>query len=148
MKRHQSLYKFSREHHDGLILAQLLKKDAPEYKGLPRAPHEKRAYAVSFFKNELTKHFKAEEEILFVMANGRNNRLDTLTAELIFQHQTLAANFKLIELENENYIRIMDETGYLLEQHIRLEEREYFPLVQEELSEEELAELEKKLIQK
>lgn len=145
MKRHNSLFKLSREHHDGLILAQLLKENAPQYKGMPHAPHEKRTYALNFFKTPLTNHFKAEEEILFPYGRGRSNRLETLTAELIFQHQNIAANFRLIELENENYIHIMDETGYLLEQHIRLEEREYFQLLQEELTEEELVTLGSKL---
>ncbi|NUN09136.1 MAG: hemerythrin domain-containing protein [Ignavibacteriaceae bacterium] len=141
MKRHKSLFKLSREHHDGLILAQLLKQDAPQYKGMPHTPHEKRTYALNFFKTHLIGHFKAEEEILFSFGKGKSSRLATLTGELIFQHQNLAANFKLIELENENYVHIMDETGYMLEQHIRLEEREYFQLLQEELSEEELEEL-------
>jgi len=145
MKRHKSLFKFSREHHDGLILAQLLKENAPQYKGMPHAPHEKRSYAVNFYKNNLIQHFREEEGHLFPLAKGRSSRLETLTSELIYQHQNLSANFKLIELENENFISIMDETGYLLEQHIRLEEREYFELIQEELSEEEFNELDKLL---
>ncbi len=146
MKRHQSLVRLSREHHDGLILAQILKQDSPQYKDMPHAPHEKRTYAINFFKTHLLKHFKEEEEILFPAAKGRSARLEVLTGELIFQHQNLSANFRLIELENENYIHVMDETGYLLEQHIRLEEREYFELLQEELSEEELDILGNKLI--
>ena len=35
MKRHEALAPLSREHHGTLILAQLLKKGAPVYKGLP-----------------------------------------------------------------------------------------------------------------
>jgi len=34
MKRHEALAPFSREHHGALILAQVMKKGAPAYKGI------------------------------------------------------------------------------------------------------------------
>jgi hypothetical protein len=35
MKRHEALIPLSRDHHGTLILARLLRSDAPPYKGLP-----------------------------------------------------------------------------------------------------------------
>ena len=35
MKRHSSLVPYSQDHHKILVLAQVLKKDVPDYKGMP-----------------------------------------------------------------------------------------------------------------
>ena len=45
MKREEALAPLSREHHSTLILAQLLKKDAPVYHQLPAEPWDKAKYA-------------------------------------------------------------------------------------------------------
>jgi hemerythrin-like domain-containing protein len=54
---------------------------------------------------------------------------------------------KLINtLENsDNLESTMDELGWLLEQHIRKEERELFPAIEEILTEGQLSELKTKL---
>lgn len=48
---------------------------------------------------------------------------------------------KTDQLEN-----VLDELGWLLEKHIRKEERELFPAIEVILTEEELSELKTKLI--
>ena len=53
MKRHESLAPLSREHHEGLILAQLLKKGAPAYRGLPTDLAGKLSYAREMFERIL-----------------------------------------------------------------------------------------------
>jgi hypothetical protein len=64
MKRHLSLQPLSREHHEALLLAQLLKKNAPAYKGLPLNEHEKIAYAVTFLKRILPNIFWKRRKLL------------------------------------------------------------------------------------
>ena len=53
MKRHEALAPLSRDHHEALILSQLLKKDSPAYKGLPVTVEGKVNYAVGFFEKNL-----------------------------------------------------------------------------------------------
>ena len=84
MKRHEALAPLSREHHSALILAQLLKKDAPAYKGLPTALNEKTAYALQMFTATLQLHFTNEEEMLDKIRNV-HIEIDKLSDEIFQQ---------------------------------------------------------------
>ena len=138
MKRHPALYKLSHDHHKGLILAQQLKKGAPQYKGMPSTPDDKKQYAISFYNTELVKHFSDEEKILFPAVRNLNNELDKLIDDIVSEHRKMESLVQ--KLEKTNHIEnIMDELGILLEKHIRKEERKLFPKIQDLLSEEELA---------
>jgi hypothetical protein len=88
MKRHEALAPLSREHHSALILAQLLKKNAPAYKGLPTALDEKAAYALQMFTATLQLHFTNEEEMLDKIRNI-HTEIDKLSGEIFTEHQQL-----------------------------------------------------------
>jgi iron-sulfur cluster repair protein YtfE (RIC family) len=145
IKRHEALQPLSRDHHQGLILAQLIKRNAPEYKGLPKTTNGKKEYTISFFENELKQHFLDEEKILFPTASNKNNELDKLIEELLIEHREINNLIEKIasSLQPEN---LLDELGRKLEVHIRKEEREVFVKIEEALSEKELIELGSKLI--
>jgi len=144
MKRHPALHPLSHDHHQGLILAQQLKKGAPQYRGMPSSLDDKKVYAISFYKDELVKHFKDEEEILFPSVIGKNEKVDSLVEEVISEHRKLEALVN--ELEKTNQLEnVMDELGQLLEKHIRKEERELFVEIEKNLSEAELNNLSVKL---
>lgn len=137
MKRHPALHPLSHDHHQGLILAQQLKKGAPQYKGMPSTLEGKKDYAVSFYKSELVKHFKDEEEILFPSVLGKNEKVDSLVQEVISEHRKLESLVN--ELEKTNQLEnVMDELGQLLEKHIRKEERVLFVEIENILSDDEL----------
>jgi iron-sulfur cluster repair protein YtfE (RIC family) len=142
MKRHQSLLTFSREHHTALLLAQILKKDAPQYKGMPSKLPDKVEYLKAKYYNELKQHFHVEENILFPFLTGKNNLIDELIDDLIRDHNKVAENIVLLDTHHDSE-KLLDDTGRLLECHIRKEERVLFQKIQEVLSEEELNELEK-----
>lgn len=140
MKRHESLAPLSREHHSALILAQLLKKDAPAYKGLPTGTSEKMAYASKQFHDSLKQHF-IKEEILINKLSGNHPGIHKLGREIIAEHLQLTGMF--FELETSvNPVESMNSLGHALEIHIRKEERELFPLIQQQCSEEELEKVE------
>ncbi|HSW55435.1 MAG TPA: hemerythrin domain-containing protein [Ignavibacteriaceae bacterium] len=146
MKRHPALYTLSHDHHQGLILAQQLKKGAPQYKGMPSTPEGKKEYTISFYKTELIRHFENEEKILFPMSLGKNASIDKLIAEIINEHRKLEALVEEIRTTAE-LERVMDELGHLLEKHIRKEERELFVMIEEALNENDLDLLSAKLKQ-
>ena len=120
MKRHNALVKLSQDHHHALILSQLLKKDIPDYQGMPNTTEGKVTYTINFFNSELITHFDEEEKILFPFAS-----VDSLNSP-------------------DNIDNKLDKLGNMLDAHVRKEERELFMLIQEKLPEEKLNELEKK----
>jgi iron-sulfur cluster repair protein YtfE (RIC family) len=144
IKRHKGLAPLSRDHHKGLILTQLIKKDAAEYKDLPKTISDKVEYTISFYKNELVGHFKNEEDILYPAVKNKSDEIDELFAEIISEHKKIKQ--LVVQLESsENKDDILNELGVLLELHIRKEERVLFEKIQNLLSDEELTQLEKQL---
>ena len=144
MKRHEALAPLSREHHGALILAQLLKNITVVYKGLPADVTGKAAYASRFYQEHLIKHFKEEEDIVIKKITGINARLDTMADEILVEHKELQTLFTTINDANDLATHL-EKTGNALEQHIRKEERIFFPLIQQVCNEEQLAAIEKEL---
>ena len=141
MKRHSSLAILSREHHSALILAQLLKKGAPVYKGLPVEPTGKADYAIRFYQNELINHFDQEEQAVINKIKGIDADLDKLANEITEEHKELRVLFSSIK-DTHDLASYLDKLGYALQQHIRKEERVFFPLIQQVCSEKQLSEIE------
>ncbi|HMK03837.1 MAG TPA: hemerythrin domain-containing protein [Ferruginibacter sp.] len=139
MKRHEALAPLSREHHSTLILAQLLKNNAPEYKGLPVIPKEKATYAKQQFDKEIKKHFE-QEELMLQKVKDCNPEIAELSVVIINEHEQLTALFlsleRAVDLEET-----MDELGRKLEEHIRKEERVLFPIIQQYCAEDKLQEI-------
>ena len=140
MKRHISLTPLSREHHAGLLLAKLLQKGAPAYKGLPTDSIGKAAYAIQFYRDELIDHFKLEENVLLPAIKGVNPILDAMSVTIVDEHSQIRLLFEMIH-QAENLENYLDVLGTSLELHIRKEEREFFPLIQDTCNEALLAEL-------
>ena len=139
MKRHEALAPLSRDHHGSLILAQLLKKGAPAYKGLPVDDAGKASYAIRQFEQHIKDHFQQEEEML-EMINTRHKEIERLGKEIRDEHVLLEALF--YSLGNSASLQdTMDELGSKLDAHIRKEERELFPLLQQYCSENELQQI-------
>lgn len=128
MKRHDLLIPFSRDHHGGLLLAQLMKKNAPAYRGMPADMEGKRQYAISFYAKELKPHFEAEEQ-MFMQCLGLDTATDRLIKELFEEHFNLTQSFDAL-IDQKEYTDLMDSTGRQLEAHIRKEERVFFPLLE------------------
>ena len=137
MKRHPALITLSREHHDGLVIAQVLKSDVPAYRGMPEQPTDRLEYFKARFVTALKPQFISEEQYLFPMLKGRDAGVDDLLNRLVQEHRELEAATRLAAGDPELESRL-DATGRLLERHIRAEERELFQWAQEHLSESEL----------
>lgn len=137
MKRHPALIPLSRDHQKGLMLAQLLKKNAPEYKGLPTDPIGKMNYAKELYKNELDRHFREEEEFVFPYLKDRSKYIDELVSEILSEHKILKSSILSLD-DDDSLMDNMDKIGHLLESHIRKEERDLFERIPQVLKEEEL----------
>lgn len=137
MKRDPALAPLSREHHTGLILAQILKKNAPEYKDMPVTTQGKLDYLFTMMDTHLEPHFKAEERIIDYL-DGRTGQFKPMHQKIYNEHTLIRESVARMKKGSETIIDDMDAFAQLLEGHIRFEEREYFVFLQEHLSEEEL----------
>ncbi len=137
MKRHNNLIPLSHDHHHGLVLANLIKLNAPAYKGLPNELSGKIEYTKKFFNMELVRHFKEEEEILYPIVKGKSKEIDILFREIFVEHLQIKKLVEQLDSSPEPQI-ILDKLGRLLESHIRKEERELFEKIQNEFNNGEL----------
>jgi iron-sulfur cluster repair protein YtfE (RIC family) len=146
MKRHPALIPLSQDHHHGLLLAQLLKRNAPEYHGLPKDLLGKMNFAKDMFHKELEHHFRDEEEFVFPYLKGKDIELDNLISEILNEHIVLKE--KILSLDdNPNLVDQLDEIGIILSEHIRKEERDLFEKIPQVLSEDELEMIKQKIDQ-
>jgi len=129
MKRHSSLIRLSKDHHQGLLLAQVLLMNDKAYKGYPTDTKGKADYTIAFFNSELIQHFKIEEEVLFQLVKNLDTELDRLIEEIINEHKKF---YELIDniKKNKRSSEILIEFGKFLESHIRKEERVLFEMIQ------------------
>ena len=129
MKRHPSLAPLSRQHHPALMLSQLLKKNAPAYKGLPTDTEGKMLYATQFYHSDLVPHF-ADEEKVFDKLKNISPLLDVAIKEIVEEHVLLHQMFKDIpgQMDAAAYLDVL---GHKLEKHIRKEDRELFPMIEQ-----------------
>lgn len=139
MKRDEALAPLSREHHGSLILAQLLKKDAPVYRELPTEPWDKAKYAQQQFDEHIKNHFRKEEEMLEKVKDC-HAEVTVLAGEIKNEHQLMTALFSSLT-NTDDLINTMDILAVTLQDHIRKEERLLFPLLQQHCSAEQLQEI-------
>lgn len=135
MKRHESIAPLSREHHANLILAQLLKSEVADYKGMPTSSKEKLEYALNIYNKDIKQHFLKEEMMLDKISH--HPEITTLAYDIKKEHELLRNLFE--GLKNDDFLPgKLNELGLALDNHIRKEERVLFPLIQKVCSEDEL----------
>ncbi len=144
MHRTKFLLLLSHDHHHGLKFAQLIKKDAPVYKKLPNDLEGKINYTKNFWENDLSKHFKEEEEILFPPAKGKNKELDELIDEVFNEHKLIKEKIKSLNAADDSE-NVLNDLSILLKDHIRKEERIVFNKIEDTLDTSELKQIEYRL---
>lgn len=127
--RHPSLAPLSHDHHHGLALSLRCRKQALgrlQPRGAEGLQLQAREFR-GFFDKQLTRHFRAEEEILFPFMRAAVPQSAPLLDELIDDHDALRQAVENLGAGAALSKQIFD-VGDLLERHIRREERELFPL--------------------
>ena len=135
IKRHQAIVSFSKDHHFGLLLAWKIRQ------GLEKAVNAERIskYVVYFFKADLEKHFKDEEQLLFC----KLQESDSLRKRAEADHQSIYNLVNDID-KNKNDTKLLSQLANELETHIRFEERELFNHLQNKITPEDLQLIEKR----
>jgi hemerythrin-like domain-containing protein len=142
MKRHSALIPLSRDHHDGLVQAVRLRRAAADGDAAVRLAAAREF--VEFFRNEERLHLRDEEEELFPLFLRHVLSQPALLREARVQHMQLEGFARTLgiavaagSVEGET----LDAAGKLLDAHIRLEERQLFPLIEELVPDDELRRL-------
>ena len=143
MKRHESLHPLSRDHHHGLVEARKLSLAKTDRDSLTVAA----AHFILFWERELERHFQEEEEVLLPMvAKYLAADADKVGATLR-QHAEIR---KLVTALNtapqtDSDTNLLAQLGAALKEHIRFEENELFPLIEQRVPEEVLRQISKQL---
>lgn len=133
MKRSEALKPLSHDHHQSLFLSQRLRRIETD-----SADEVIRAY-LDFWHRDGARHFREEEEILFPVYAEHGGLEDPLVAKALLEHVQTRALVGAIErdLENESEAALdldrLQRLGGLIHDHVRMEERELFPAIEQAL---------------
>jgi hemerythrin-like domain-containing protein len=142
MKRHPALIPLSRDHHDGLVQAVRLRRAAADGDASARLAAARDF--VEFFRNEERVHLRDEEEELFPLLLRHVPSQPAPLREARAQHMELKGFARKLEIAAAAGIadrETLEAAGDLLDAHIRVEERELFPLIEGLVPDDELRSL-------
>ena len=141
MPRPASLVPRSHDHHHALVEARRLGQAAD---GTDAARRKAAADFVRFFSTETVRHFREEEEQLFPALVGQEGADERLLVQALLEHQRIHALVgRLVHALAADGVdaSAMRELAELLQTHVRLEERELFPLIEQVVPPKVLSEL-------
>jgi hemerythrin-like domain-containing protein len=148
MKRHPSLSAFSDDHHQGLVNARRLRRAAFSGEEGGGSADTARDF-LEFWQRDTSLHFRKEEEVLLpVLARYGGDLGERPILQMLTQHARIRGlAMQLSDELNQENIRenTLRNLGEQLEAHIRLEEREVFPLIEETLPQHALQEVASRL---
>jgi hemerythrin-like domain-containing protein len=134
IKRSRQLSPLSRDHHQGLLLAWKIRQ------GIKNGTDKIiiADYIKWFWLNELEEHFREEEEILAPYLKDNE-----MIQRMFKEHHRIKSIIHNDHLVDEGSLT---ELALLVNDHIRFEERELFPLAEKMIKEEDLDRIELDLI--
>jgi hemerythrin HHE cation binding domain-containing protein len=135
MKRDPALTSLSRDHHQALVVAQKLRRATSGTAG------QSRAALLRYWEAHGRLHFRLEEEVLLPAYAGHGDPHHPLLARALCDH--VAIRHAVDKQAGRPAIRVAElhQLGGLLGDHIRLEERQLFPLIERAIPAAQLAAL-------
>jgi iron-sulfur cluster repair protein YtfE (RIC family) len=135
VRRSDALAPLSRDHHQGLFVAQRLNRATPETAAAARAA------SLRFFEEAELAHFRIEEEVLLPALARHHRQRDDAVARVTTDHIELRRRAAELAADPDPPLDALRSLGETLAAHIRHEERVLFPLIEGVLPEDELAAL-------
>jgi hemerythrin-like domain-containing protein len=134
MRRHEALAELSRDHHQALACALVMKRARPE------SAADTAAAFLAFWRAHGAKHFRIEEEILLPAFARHHDPHDEVVTRVLAEHVEIRRDAQRIE-GGPCDAALLNDLGTRLDAHVSHEERTLFPIVERELPEGELIEL-------
>ena len=133
MKRHAALQPLSRDHHVALVAAQRLRRATDANAA------DTREEFLAFWHEHGATHFRVEEDVLLPLFARHGDPDDERIVRMLVDHVRIRA--QVLALDGDVEVGALHTLGEELAAHVRLEECEVFPLIEETLSEDAAAEL-------
>lgn len=136
MKRAEALQPLSHDHHQALVVAMRLRR-ADE-----RSASAAAEAFLAFWDADGQRHFREEEEVLLPAFAPYGDVEHPLVARALVEHVAIRARVRALEQAMPDPAPLaVRELGDALQAHVRLEERELFPLIEAALPPQALAAL-------
>jgi hemerythrin-like domain-containing protein len=133
VKRDPALVSLSHDHHQALFVAQKLRRATDE------TAAEAGAALLAYWEEHGRAHFRSEEEVLFPAYAGHGDPYHALLGRALCDHVAIRARVDAVDRGRGAHPTALHELGRLLADHVRLEERELFPLIERALPAHRLA---------
>lgn len=127
MKRLPGLRPLSRDHHVALVAAQRLRRAGAGEEAAARDAF------LAFWREHGAKHFRVEEDVLLPAFAVHADPDVGCVARMLMDHVRIRAVARRLEEGGDPPVETLQELGTMLERHVRLEEREVFPLIEDAL---------------
>lgn len=130
MKRHPALVSLSRDHHHALVIARRLRNAAAE-----NAAETVRAF-LDHWNVEERLHFRLEEEVLLPAYVAHAEPDHPAIVRMLLDH--IMIRCAAAQLADAPPLELLHDLGARLADHVALEEKEIFPLIEATIPELEL----------
>jgi hypothetical protein len=127
MKRDPALISLSRDHHKALSVALRLRRATAE------TATDVRADALRFWTTAGRAHFRLEEEVLLPAYARHGDPHHPLVARVLCDHVAIRQRMDILARDAPPDVACLRELGTMLADHVRLEERELFVLIEQTL---------------
>src|SRR5688572_27121078 len=127
MKRDPALISLSRDHHGALSVALRLRRATAE------TAADVRADALRFWTTAGRPHFRLEEEVLLPAYARHGDPHHPLVARALCDHVAIRQRMDALARDASPEVTGLRELGTMLGDHVRLEERELFVLIEQTL---------------
>jgi hemerythrin-like domain-containing protein len=124
MKRSEALAALSRDHHQALVVAQKLRR------ATDATARQARDAFLAYWTDHGSEHFRLEEELLFPAYAGHGDPHDPLVLRALGQHVMIRHRAAALADAGTALPASLKQLGTELAAHVRLEEREVFPLIE------------------
>ena len=135
MKREPALAVLSRDHHQALAVALKLRRATAD------TAAEARDAFLGFWESDGHHHFRVEEQVLLPAFAAFGDAHHPLVARALCEHVVIRHRADVLARERTASPERLHELGAMLADHVRLEERELFGLIEDVLPAPELAAL-------
>jgi hemerythrin-like domain-containing protein len=135
MKRDPALVGLSHDHHNALFTALKLRRATEQNAGAARDA------LATYWEGPGRVHFRLEEEVLFPAFARHGDPYDALVGRALCDHIAIRQKIASVLEDPHAPLHDLHALGELMSEHVRLEERKLFPLIEQALPAPELAEL-------
>jgi hemerythrin-like domain-containing protein len=129
LRRNENIIPLSKDHHTTLLFCWKIKQGIK----LGAEPGTIKNYLAYFWKDHMEPHFREEEEILF------SPLVDEMVQKAIAEHHQIKDQVKkIMSLDGDAVIPELSLLSDIVDDHVRYEERQLFPHLEQTLGEDDL----------